>query len=69
MMKVSARNKLAGTVKKINMGQVMAEIVLQIGENEVAAIVTKKSAEGLGLKVGDKAVALIKATEIMVGTE
>ncbi len=69
MMKVSARNKLAGTVKEINMGQVMAEIVLQIGESEVAAIVTKKSAEGLGLKVGDKAVALIKATEIMVGKE
>lgn len=68
-MKVSARNKLAGTVKEINMGQVMAEIVLKIGENEVVAIVTKKSAEGLGLKVGDKAVALIKATEIMIGTE
>lgn len=68
-MKVSARNKLAGTVKEINIGQVMTEIVLKIGENEVVAIVTKKSAEGLGLKVGDKAVALIKATEIMVGTE
>ena len=68
-MEVSARNKLAGTVKEINVGQVMAEITLQIGENEVVAIVTKKSAEGLGLKVGDKAVALIKATEIMVGTE
>jgi len=68
-MEVSARNKLAGTVKEINMGQVMAEITLKIGENEVVAVVTKKSAEGLGLKVGDKAVALIKATEIMVGTE
>lgn len=68
-MKVSARNKLAGTVKEINIGQVMTEIVLKIGENEVVAIVTKKSAEGLGLKVGDKAVALIKATEIMVGKE
>ncbi len=68
-MKVSARNKLAGTVKEINMGQVMAEITLKIGENEVVAIVTKKSAEGLGLKAGDKAVALIKATEIMVGRE
>lgn len=68
-MKVSARNKLTGIVKEINMGQVMAEITLKIGENEVVAIVTKKSAEGLGLKVGDKAVALIKATEIMVGKE
>ena len=68
-MEVSARNKLAGTVKEINMGQVMAEITLKIGENEVVAVVTKESAEGLNLKVGDKAVALIKATELMIGLE
>ena len=68
-MKVSARNRLAGTVKEINMGQVMAEITLKIGENEIVATVTKKSAEGLGLKVGEKAVALIKATDVMVGKE
>ena len=68
-MEVSARNKLAGTVKEINIGQVMTEVVLKIGENEIVAIVTKKSVEGLGLKVGDKAFALIKATEIMVGKE
>ncbi len=68
-MKVSARNRLAGTVKEINMGQIMAEITLKIGENEIVAIVTKKSAERLGLKVGEKAVALIKASEVMVGKE
>ena len=68
-MEVSARNKLAGTVKEINIGQVMAEIILKIGENEVVAVVTKESAEGLNLKVGDKAVALIKATELMIGLE
>jgi len=65
-MEVSARNKLAGTVKEVKLGQVMAEVTLQVGDSEVTAIITRASAERLGLKVGDKAFALIKATEIMV---
>lgn len=68
-MELSARNELAGVVKKITLGQVMAENILKIGENDVVAVVTKTSAERLGLKVGDKAYALVKATEIMVGKE
>ena len=66
-MEVSARNKLAGTVKDVKLGQVMAEVTLQVGENEITALITKASAEHLGLKVGDKAFALVKATEVMVG--
>ena len=66
-MEVSARNKLTGTVKDVKLGQVMAEVTLQVGENEITALITKTSAERLGLKVGDKAFALIKATEVMVG--
>ena len=66
-MEVSARNKLAGTVKEVKMGQIMAEVTLQVGDNEVTAIITRASAEHLRLKVGDKAFALIKATEVMIG--
>jgi molybdopterin-binding protein len=47
----------------------MAEITLKIGENEVVALVTKRSAERLSLKVGDEAFALIKATEVIIGKE
>ncbi len=68
-MELSARNRLAGTIKEINFGQVMAEITLKIGENDMVAVLTKKSAERLGLKVGDNAFALIKATEVMIGKE
>jgi molybdate transport system regulatory protein len=68
-MDVSARNKLPGQVKEVKLGQVMAEITLKIGENELVAVVTKTSAERLGLKVGDEAYALVKATEIMVGKD
>jgi len=66
-MELSARNKLAGKVKEIKLGQIMAEITLQIGENEIVALVSKASVDRLGLKVGDNAFALIKATEVMVG--
>ena len=66
-MELSARNRLKGTVKKITLGQVMAEITLDISGSEVVAVVTKASAERLGLKEGETAYAVIKATEIMVG--
>ena len=66
-MEVSARNKLTGTVKNVKLGQVMAEVTLQVGENEITALITRTSAERLGLKVGDKAFALVKATEVMIG--
>ena len=68
-MELSARNKLAGKVKEVKVGQIMAEVTLQIGENEITALVSRASAERLGLKVGDDAFALIKATEVMVGKE
>jgi molybdopterin-binding protein len=66
-MEVSARNKLAGIVKEVKLGQVMAEITLQVGDNEITAIITRTSAERLGLKTGNRAFALVKATEVMVG--
>jgi molybdopterin-binding protein len=68
-MDISARNKLPGQVKGVKLGEVMAEITLKVGENEVVAVVTRASAERLGLKVGDEAYALVKATEIMVGKD
>jgi len=66
-MELSARNKLTGTVKEVKLGQVMAEVTLHVEAGEVTAIVSRASAERLGLKVGDTALAIIKATEVMVG--
>jgi molybdopterin-binding protein len=65
-MEISARNRLPGTIKEIKLGQVMAEVTVQVGRNEVVAAITKASVERLGLKVGDKASAVIKATEVMI---
>jgi molybdopterin-binding protein len=66
-MQISARNQLQGRVKEIVLGTVMAEIVVDVGGQEVTAAITRRSAEALGLKAGDTVTAIIKATEVMIG--
>jgi molybdate transport system regulatory protein len=69
-MRLSARNQLAGTVASIELGAVMATVVIRLeGGHEVVAAITKDSTENLGLAVGDTVTAVIKATEVMVGKE
>jgi molybdopterin-binding protein len=65
-MEISARNQLSGTIKQLTLGTVMAEVVIAVGENEIVAAVTRGSVESLGLKTGDRVLAVIKATEVMV---
>jgi molybdopterin-binding protein len=66
-MKVSTRNQLKGTVVAVTLGNVMATIELDIAGQRVVSAVTRESAEELALKAGDDAIALIKATSVMVG--
>jgi molybdopterin-binding protein len=66
-MELSARNQLKGKVTKITLGNVMAEVQLQVGTNEVVSAITRSSVERLGIKVGDEVVAIIKSTEVMLG--
>jgi len=69
MPEISARNVLRGKVKKITHGAVNSEIVIQLpGGIEIASIITKISAEKLKLKEGKDVVAIIKATNVMLGT-
>ena len=63
---VSGRNKLVGKVSAIKRDKIMAQINLDVGEHKITAVITRDALDALGLKVGDKAVALIKATEVMV---
>lgn len=62
----SGRNKLSGKIKEIQLGDIMALVTVQVGENLVDAVITRKSAEELKLSVGDDVAALIKATEVMI---
>jgi len=66
-MEISARNQLKGRVKEVVLGTVMAEVLVDVGGQEVAAAITRRSAEGLGLKAGDPVTVIIKATEVMIG--
>jgi molybdopterin-binding protein len=65
-MQISVRNKLAGTVKEVRLGAVMAEIIVQVGDNQLVSAITKDAAEDLALKVGDKVTALVKSTSVMI---
>ena len=66
-MKVSARNQLHGTVTKLIKGMVNTEVDLTLdGGDTVAAVVTNKGAENLGLEAGSKAYAIIKATCVIL---
>jgi molybdopterin-binding protein len=69
-MKISARNILTATVKTITPGAVDTEVVVELAPGiEIVSIITKKSAETLGLKPGGKAYAIIKASNVMIGVD
>jgi molybdopterin-binding protein len=68
-MELSARNQLRGTVKSVYKGSVMAEIVLDVGGQEIVSAITRRSVERLNLSEGDTVVAVIKATEVLIGKE
>lgn len=68
MVELSARNQIAGTITAVELGAVMADVTIDIGNGQtITSAITKNSVERLGLKVGDQVVAVIKATEVMIG--
>jgi molybdopterin-binding protein len=69
-MKLSARNVLKGTVKAITHGMVDSEVVIELSPGvEVVSIITKTSADSLGLKVGGTAYAIVKAPNVIVAVD
>lgn len=69
-MKLSARNILKGTVKQVTPGPVDTEVIIKVSPGvEIASIITKSSAESLGLKVGSAAYAIIKAPNVIIGID
>ncbi|MBP7687591.1 MAG: molybdopterin-binding protein [Thermoflexales bacterium] len=69
-MKISARNVLKGTVKSITHGAVNSEVVVQLpGGAEVVSIITKASAENLGLVEGKEVYAVVKASNVMLAVD
>ena len=69
-MQISARNWLKGTVKSVEPGAVNTEVTIGLpGGLQVVSIITRESAERLGLAAGKEVYAVIKASDVMVATD
>lgn len=69
-MKISARNALKGIVKKVEVGAVNTEVLLEVAPGiEITAIITKASADALELTEGKEAYAVIKSSDVMIAID
>ncbi|WP_137179620.1 molybdopterin-binding protein [Roseomonas sp. AR75] len=69
-MKLSARNVLPGTVVEVIKGQTTAHVRIKLSGGEVVtSAITNEAVDALGLKVGEKAYAVVKASDVMVGKD
>jgi molybdopterin-binding protein len=66
-MQLSTRNQLKGSVKTVKTVAIIAELVVDVGGQEIVAAITRGSVEQLSLAEGDAVTVLIKATEVMLG--
>ena len=58
--------KLVGKITELQLGGVMAHVVVKVGDNFIESVITRRSAEEMNLKVGDTVAAVIKSTEVML---
>ena len=68
-MKVSARNQLSGTVVEVHKGATTSHVVLDVGGERVFASITNEAVAELGLEKGKKAIAVIKASDVMIAVD
>jgi molybdopterin-binding protein len=66
-VEISGRNQLRGTVAAVTPGDVMAEVRVRVGDQEVVSIITRSSVERLGLAPGDDVIVIVKSTDVMIG--
>ena len=69
-MALSARNHLEGTVVSVTTDELMAEVVIELGDGQqITSTITRGSADRRGLEAGDAAAAVVKASEVMISTD
>lgn len=68
-MALSTRNRLPGTITEVVKGEAAAKVSLDVEGNRMVALITRESADELGLEEGQRVVALVKATDVMIQTE
>jgi molybdopterin-binding protein len=68
-VKLSARNQLAATVKSINQGAAIANVVLDVAGQRLVASITVEAVQELGLSEGSQVTAIIKASDVILATD
>jgi molybdopterin-binding protein len=69
LVAISGRNQLRGVVEEVRADGVLAQVRLRIGDQMLTAIITRDAVEELKLRRGEEALAIIKATEVMIGRD
>lgn len=65
-MRAGVRNQLTGTVIEIKEGDIMSEVIIQVGDNQITSVMTTDSLKEAGFIVGNEATALIKAINVVM---
>ena len=68
-MAISTRNRLPGEVTEVVKGEAAATVTIRAGDNHMVALITRESADELGLEAGQQVTALVKATDVMILTD
>ncbi len=68
-MKISARNQLHGTIVEVHKGATTSHVEIEVGGAKLMASITNEAVDELKLKKGQKAYAVIKASDVMVGID
>ena len=69
LLAISGRNQLRGIIEEVRVDGLLAQVRLRIGEQQLTAVITRDAVEALKLKRGHPAVAVVKATEVMIARE
>ena len=65
-MRISARNRLIGKIDELQIGDIMAHVVVSVGEHVVESVISRRSVEEMNLQVGDTVAVVVQSTDVML---
>jgi len=68
-MRISARNQIKGTVVEVKKGATTSHVRVDIGGTVMTSAITNESVDDLGIKVGDKVIVVVKASDVMIAVD
>lgn len=69
-MRISARNKIKGTIVEVTKGATTSHVRIDVGNGQIiTSAITNEAVDELGLKKGDSALAVIKASDVMIAVD